>query len=296
MKVEVLTPLAVTSFFQYVEIDGKPGARGGGFIPSSRMRTVVSPGNGKVIINGAEEFETTTHTALRMFQQGIELKVNVEHDTSPFPTATGFGTSGSGSWGAVIGASFIFGGTKDYFKLAGYAHEAEIKMKTGLGTVASISAAPTGAGLLLEPGPPGKAVLQPIMFEEDKYRLIFVIFGGKKTSLLLSSHNALRRLSEAGEKALELAAKEGSLEGLLSASRLFAEHCGIVEKDLLRLCRRVEELGALGAAPNMIGNAIHVVVPIEKANEALKVLRRECDAKVLLDGFGRGGATVKYLN
>lgn len=296
MKVEVLTPLAVTSFFQYVEVEGRPGARGGGFIPSSRMRTVVSAGSGRVTINGVEERETTTHMALRMFRPGIEYKVDVQHDTSPFPIATGFGTSGSGSWGAVIGASFVLGGTKDYFELAWYAHQAEIEKKTGLGTVASISASPTGAGMLLEPGPPGRAVIKPIIFEEDRYRLIFVIFGGRKTSSILSSPSVLKKLSEAGEKAMDMAVKECNLEGLLSASRFFAERCGIVERDLLRLCRRIEELGALGAAPNMIGNAVHAVVPAEKAGWMLGILRREYDAQVLMDGFGRGGATVKHLN
>ncbi len=294
MKVKVDTPLAVTSFFQYVEVDGRPGARGGGFIPYTRMETVVSLGRGNIIINEKKERGTTTERALELFQKGTSSKVDVLH-RSPVPIGAGFGTSGSGSWAAVIGASFLLGGTKDYFELALYAHEAEIEMKTGLGTVASISAMPTGAGLLLEPGPPGRAVLKPIIFEEELYRLIFLVFGRKKTSLLLSSEERLGRISDAGERAIDIALKEASIEGLLSASRTFAERCGIVDKKFLRLCRKMEDMGALGAAPNMIGDAIHIVVKKERAEKLLRSLRKDYNAFTMIDKFGTGGAMVKHL-
>jgi pantoate kinase len=297
MPIEVRTPLAVSSFFQYVEGKEGPGARGGGFIPDSRLITQVMYGPRRVMINGREERDTTTEKALSLFftDNPPELDISVEH-RSPLPIGAGFGTSGSGSLGAVIGTSLLLRRSGDYYKLASYAHKAEIMKGTGLGTVASITSMPCGAGLLVEPGPPGMAKLLPIVFEEEGYSLLLVVFGPKSTRAVLSSEERLRRVSQAGRRALEAVERDMNVETLLKASRRFAEESGIVEKYLLRFSDRLVAMGALGATPNMIGNGVHALVPKGEVEKLEKTVRNEFPkAFIKTTGFGKGGVTVKLL-
>lgn len=297
MLIEVSTPLAVSSFFQYVKEKEEPGARGGGFIPDSKLITQVMCGPRHVVINGREEKDTTTEKAISLFfaDNPPESKISVKH-SSPLPIGAGFGTSGSGSLGAVVGTSLLLRRTCDYYKLAGYAHKAEIIKGTGLGTVASIASMPCGAGLLVEPGPPGMAKLLPIVFEEGAYRLLLVVFGPKSTKAVLSSEERLKKVSEAGRRALEDIEREMNVETLLKVSRRFAEESGLADKDLLRFSDRLVAMGALGATPNMIGNGVHALVPKERAKKLEKTVRVEFPkAFIRTTGFGKGGITVKLL-
>jgi len=297
MRVVVETPLALTSFFQVVERNGEVGARGGGFILHTPLRTVVKEGRGKVIINGEEVRDSTSEKALSLFLEdnSPSMSVDVVHEV-PVPIGAGFGTSGSGALGAVIGASILLSGPEDYYKLARYAHDAEIIMGTGLGTVSSISSMPTGAGLLVEPGPPGKAIFLPLIFNEESYRILYIVFSSKSTKKVLSSKKAVERLSKAGEKALNIVEKDPKLEVLLSAARRFAEECGIVEKYLLSLSDKLKEMGALGAAPNMIGNAVHALIEKDKTLGAFRKLRTLYPkAHIGIGKIGKGYVKIKVL-
>lgn len=300
---KAFAPAAISSFFEICDEtpSGKPlmdlervGSRGGGFGLQKGVTTQVTVTRAEtsriiVSINGKPAPEAqTTKTALQAFLAKADgaYEVSVEH-TIEVPVGAGFGTSAGGALTAGLALKEALDLPLTENQIGKVAHVAEIKCKTGLGT-----ATPLTIGgrciLVLEPGAPGIGVLDRIPLSPE-YVMICGIFGTKPKTVL-STPAFHPRINLWGRKTLKTILAEPSVENFLASCWLFGQKAGFATDRVKQLVHLASEAGAVGAAQNMIGEAVHALVLEEKAAavaEAFKrVLPKECVLVSKLDSEG----------
>jgi pantoate kinase len=270
----VYVPSGVSSFFEICDrlADGTKiedplhvGARGGGFIIAKGTTTIATTrddlSNDEVWINGVESPEAKTSRAVvRLIRNKHPIPlVRVSHSVIP-PIGQGFGTSGAGALSTAIAIGDLFDLKFTLGQASNYAHIAEIENLTGLGTVISLASGTGAIGLVTEPGSFSVGKTDAIICDPENYILVCATFGAISKPSILSNETSRRRINEFGRKTQNAILDDPTPEKLLSQSRLFSEKSGLASPELLKLCDRALEFGALGATPNMIGNAIHCLI------------------------------------
>jgi pantoate kinase len=288
----VYVPCAVSSFFEIVDrdVDGKPlrdplaiGARGGGFrIASGTLTRVRLAADFAVSINGHATDAPVTRAVHELATQEFAAPPTaIDHQVSP-PIGCGFGTSGSGSLGAALGLGSLAGTPRTSNGLAQIAHTAEVRCLTGLGTVAGLIGGPGAAGLVVEPGAPGRARVDTIVDDYHQYVLAAIVYGPRPKPTVLSSPKYRRVINHWGRRTLTRVLEDPTVESLLRHSRRFAMETGLASRPLLDAATKLVELGAIGATPNMLGRAVHGVFRRDRRTSLARVLRRAFPRSVVL--------------
>ncbi len=73
-----------------------------------------------------------------------------------------------------------------------------------------------------------------------------------------------------------------SLEKFMRASKKFAMETGFVSGQVRRLIQAAEEAGAVGAAQNMVGEAVHALVTIDKTESVVQAFKRLLPGETVL--------------
>jgi pantoate kinase len=271
-------PAGISSFFEICDrtADDKPitdlehvGSRGGGFGLQKGVLTTVSVSKAKttsirVYINGklAPEAETT-RTALRMLLAKADGAYDIvaKHKVE-VPIGAGFGTSAGGALTAGLALSKALKLPLTFNQVGRIAHVAEVKCKTGLGTVGALMIG--GCVLTVEPGAPGISVIDRIPISPG-YVVVAGVFGPTPTKQVLSSAERRREVNRYGRKTLEAILAEPTLENFLACCWDFAEKTDFATERVKQLVRLAEKAGAVGAAQNMVGEAVHAVAHEENA-------------------------------
>ncbi|MCJ7559246.1 hypothetical protein MUO79_01345, partial [Candidatus Bathyarchaeota archaeon] len=197
---KAFVPSGISSFFEICDIteDGKPitdsekvGSRGGGFVIQKGVKTTVEVSEAKtntikVFIDGktAPEAETTKTVAEWLLAKTDKnYTVTVNHAVE-VPIGAGFGSSAAGALGTALAMSEALELRFTYNQLGRIAHVAEVKCKTGLGTVGPIMLG--GCILSVEPGAPGIAVIDRIPIRDD-YMIVAGVVGSTPTKQVLAS-------------------------------------------------------------------------------------------------------------
>ncbi|HEX9862611.1 MAG TPA: hypothetical protein VGB11_04930 [Candidatus Bathyarchaeia archaeon] len=280
-------PAGISSFFEICDrtADGKPildlehvGSRGGGFGLQKGVWTTVSASEAKttsirVYINGklAPEAETTK-TALQMLlsKTGGVYDVVVKHEVE-VPIGAGFGTSAGGALTAGLALSKALDLPLTFNQIGKIAHVAEIKCKTGLGTVGPLMI--SGCILTVEPGAPGISIIDRIPLSPD-YVVVAGVFGPTPTKQVLASAEQRLAVNRYGKKTLEAILAEPTLENFLACCWDFAEKTGFATDRVKQLVRSAERAGAVGAAQNMVGEAVHAVTGVENAERIAEAFKQ----------------------
>lgn len=305
-KAQAFAPGGISSFFEICSTNssGKPlndlekiGSRGGGFVIDKGVHSLVEVLEAKkttidVFINGklAPEAETSRTVAeALLFKTAKKYKVMINH-TVEVPIGAGFGSSACGALGTALALSKAIGLNLTYNQLGKIAHVAEIKCKTGLGTVGPIMLG--GCILTIEPGGPGISVIDRIPLSEG-YSIVAGVFGPTPTKQILESVEKRREVNRCGRKTLEQILDEPSAENFLACCLEFAEKTGFMTERVNRMVQLAVKAGAVGAAQNMVGEAVHALAldeNVEKVAEAFKqVLPKE---KVLVAKIDFQGARL----
>jgi pantoate kinase len=272
-------PCAVSSFFEACVDTGDSltiGARGGGFKIREGTRTwvEVEEGDGlEVWINGALVRDArATKRVVELFRSeyGVAGRIRVHHKVSP-PIGAGFGTSGSGALGAALALNEIFGLGLTVQELGDLAHRAEVEASTGLGTVIALAGEAGPVGLVVEPGAPSRGRVVEIPLEEG-YLLTAFTFGPIDKAQVLGAADSLRLVNRWGRWALREVLADPRPVTLLRVARQFAEQSGLASHRVLSLADRLVELGAIGAAPNMVGEAVHALIEKRRLKPILQEL------------------------
>ena len=275
---QAFSPGGISSFFEIcdTDINGKPisnpdriGARGGGFVIDKGVHTKVEVCEASstaihIFINGKPAPEAqTSRTVAELFlsKQNSQLTAIINHEIE-IPIGAGFGTSAGGALGTALAFSEALGLKCTYNQLGKIAHTAEILCKTGLGTVGPIMLG--GCVISVEPGGPGIGIIDRIPIKEE-YSIVTATIGPTATKQVLSSLEKRREVNLWGKKTLDLILEEPSLENFLHRSREFAEKTGFATNQTRKLVRLADRLNAIGAAQNMVGEAVHAVIRKENS-------------------------------
>lgn len=275
---KAFAPAGISSFFEICDTaaNGKPianpeqvGARGGGFVVQIGVTTEVLVSEEKtssvrVFINGrlAPEAETTMAVAQTLLGRIIQTNdVTIKHEVD-VPIGAGFGSSAAGALSTALALSKVLGLKLTYNQLGRIAHAAEVKCKTGLGTVGPIMLG--GCILTIEPGAPGKAVIDRIPLTPNLV-IVAGVLEGIPTKSVLSSSEKRHAINESGRKTLQKILSDPSLDNFMHSCRDFAEETGFMNRRLRELGDLAERAGAIGAAQNMVGEVIHALTTSENA-------------------------------
>ena len=284
---EAFSPAGISSFFEICdsEKNGSPisdlekvGARGGGFGIQKGVTTYVNVlkaenSNIQVFINNraAPEAETTkTVVEMLLDKANQTYNVVVKHEVE-IPIGAGFGSSAAGALTTALALSKALDLNLTYNQIGRIAHIAEIKCKTGLGTVGPLMLG--GCILTVEPGAPGIAIIDRIPISTD-YVIVAGVFGSIPTKEVLSSAEKRLAVNKWGRKTLEKILSESSLENFLACCREFAEKIGFVTDRVRTLMRLADKAGALGAAQNMVGEAVHALTTLANAENVVQAFKQ----------------------
>jgi pantoate kinase len=285
---KAFAPAAISSFFEICDLatDGQPiadlervGARGGGFGLQKGVLTEVivkeaEKSKVSVFINGKSAPEAqTTITTLKMLLERTEgtFEVVAKHDIE-IPIGAGFGTSAGGALTAALALKESLGLPLTFNQLGKIAHIAEIQCQTGLGTVSSLAQC-GGCVLVVEPGAPGTCIIDRIPLTPN-YVVVAGIFQGITKESVFSSVEKRREVNRFGKKTLERISAEPSLENFLDCCWQFAQEAGFATNRVKRLVSLAKKAGAIGAAQNMVGEAVHAVVLEENVSAVAEAFKQ----------------------
>ena len=223
-------------------------------------------------VNGDPNYNArTTRRAvgLLMSDSGIGGRVSLEQDVQT-PIGGGFGASAASATSAVYAAAGALGLEKTKASLALYAHEAEIIEQTGLGTVSVIFDA-AGAGAIVAPGEPGKAKFMTVDVPHGT-QIITAFLAPFEKKDALSSRAVSRRINELGHASLGAFLSDPTLENLACEGERFSAALGLESVEVKKLIGIAKEAGATHASQNMIGYAMHSIVPQGSSVRVAKAL------------------------
>ena len=150
-------------------------------------------------------------------------------------------------------------------------HISEVVNKTGLGTASALLTG--GFVLVTEPGAPGIGSVDRLLFPED-HLVICAYLGPISTREALARSDLASKVNPAARKAMDNIRRRPELRTFLDEARHFSETVGFQSPIVSRLIETVISAGAVGVAQNMLGEAVHGVVPRNKADRALVKLRK----------------------
>jgi pantoate kinase len=305
-RAKAFSPAGVSSFFEICDRtpDGKLiadperiGARGGGFALNKGVSTEVivaeaEENHVQVFINGecwpeAETTKSVVEMLTAKVSANYDIKVNHRVEV---PIGAGFGSSAAGALGAAFALSKVWGLHLTHNQLGRVAHVAEVRCRTGLGTVGPLLFG--GCGLTLEPGAPGYARLDRIPVSPN-HRIIAGTFRPYPTKEMLASQEKREIINEWGRKTLQKILAEPSLENFMGACKQFAVGTGFATERVQKLIELSEKAGAIGATQNMLGEAVHALVTADKigsVHEAFKKLLPE--EKIIIANIDLQGARI----
>ena len=288
LTAKAFAPSAISSFFEIHETeDGKPiadlervGAIGGGFGLEKGVLTKVTAEEAEknsieVFINSklAKEAKTTKRVAETILSKTTDkFTITVEHQIE-VPIGTGFGTSAGGALTAGLALKDALELPLTYNQIGKIAHIAEIQCRTGLGTVSSLTFI-GGCVLVVEPGAPGICQIDRIPITPN----YVVVAGFVKSNILnktiLSMPQKKTEINRLGEKTLEAILSTPSLENFLECCWEFSQKAGFATEITRQLVASAKKAGAVGAAQNMIGEAVHAIVNEENANSVAEAFKQ----------------------
>jgi pantoate kinase len=284
---KAFAPGAISSFFQIHDTqNGEPitdlekiGAIGGGFGLEKGVKTTVTVQKAQknsvnVIINSKPVLDAkTTKKVLEalLIKTRAKYAVTVEH-VIEVPIGMGFGTSAGGALTTGLALSKAIALPLTYNQIGKIAHVAEIECQTGLGTVSSLTSN-GGCVLVVEAGAPGVCQIDRIPITSD-YVIVAGYLQTKISKTILSSHEKRKEISSYGKKALDAVLAEPSLENFMECCWEFAQKAGFTTDNIRQLVAAAKKAGAVGAAQNMIGEAVHALVLEENANSVAEAFKQ----------------------
>jgi pantoate kinase len=259
------------------------GSTGAGVSLSLGAKTTVKIKEGKgcglrVNINQVSQGQVSRYIVNAFLSRLGEVKteVVVEHQIE-VPIGVGLGTSGAAALSLALALNEALCLNMPRTEAAQLAHVAEIKCKTGLGTV--IAETYGGLEVRVKPGAPGIGEIKNLPVPENALVACHV-FGPLFTRKLLSNSEILTRINTfRDDLATELTETSG-INSFMKISREFAEHVGLITKKVRVLLDAAEKVDVVCSMP-MFGESVFTITDEDNVDMLLKIFRE----------FGPGGKT-----
>jgi pantoate kinase len=194
--------------------------------------------------------------------------VTVSH-RSTLPMGCGYGTSGAGALSLSLALNEAMGSNLSHLEAAQIAHAAEVKYKTGLGTVTS--AFYGGLVIRTKPGAPGFAQVKRII-PSSSLRVVSGAFGPISTTSVLSDAGLKNRINSCGRGLVSLQIKGPETSTFIRLSRRFADCLGIFSPRLREAISRMQRRRIMSSMM-MIGESLFTVVRKELVPEARSTIK-----------------------
>jgi pantoate kinase len=280
MKAAAFSPGHITGFFAIKDTPSSPmekGSLGAGVslthgvtttlrLEKEREDRVVIRFNKKEVIN-APVSERVVRLFFEKTGSNLRGKLIIDHDIT-VPMGSGFGSSGSGALGLAYALNGLFAGGLSSLDAAMIAHQAEVEMKTGLGTV--IGETFGGIEIRTKPGGPGIGAIIHIPVPSP-HIIVALIFGPLSTKEYLSDAGARERINACGSLLIDKIINEPTIHNFLTFSREFTLETGLVTEECRNLIDRCGKKGFILGMP-IFGNGVFTIVEKGREDELVKML------------------------
>jgi pantoate kinase len=214
------------------------------------------------------------------------LRVNVSHK-GILPMGCGYGTSGAGALSLSLALNEALGSYLSNIEAAQIAHKAEVKYRTGLGTVTSAFY----GGLVIRTlaGAPGIAEVKKIV-PPSSLRVVSATFGPISTAGVLTNKGLRKRINLCGRGLVSLQVKSPETNTFIRLSQRFADCLGIFSPRLREALARMQRRHIMSSMM-MIGDSLFTVVHGDLVPEA-KATIKSAGLTPVVSQIARRGAVV----
>ena len=273
------SPCQITGFFRIHDTPGDPlkiGSTGAGVNLQQGVTTAVRISRASrtklaISFNGkplAHPVVSRTVAQELLDRSSEALRVTIDH-RSILPMGCGYGTSGAGALSLSLALNDALGSNLSHIEAAQIAHKAEVKYRTGLGTVTS--AFYGGLVIRTRPGAPGFAEVKKII-PPSSLRVVSGAFGPISTAGVLSNSGLKRRINLCGRGLVSLQVKGPETNTFIGLSRRFADCLGILSLRL-RETISIMQRRRITSSMMMIGESLFTVVRRELVPEAKSTIK-----------------------
>jgi len=232
--------------------------------PASRTKLLISF-NGEPLARPVVSREVV---AGHLGRSSEVLRVTVSH-RSVLPMGCGYGTSGAGALSLSLALNEALGSNLSQVEAAQIAHRAEVKHRTGLGTVTS--AFYGGLVIRTRPGAPGFAQVKRII-PSSSMRIVSGAFGPISTAGVLSNTGLKKRINLCAKGLVSLQVKGPETDTFIRLSRRFADCLGLFSPRLRETISRMQRR-RIKSSMMMIGESLFTVVRQELVPEAKSAIK-----------------------
>jgi pantoate kinase len=279
------SPAHITGFFQIFDKPRNPlfrGSRGAGVSLTKGVKTTVrlrksQKRSVKIKINSrTNETAQVSSSVVDAFLSiaGEKCRIEIEHEIG-VPIGCGLGSSGAGALGLALALNETLGLELSKIEAAQIAHIAEVKCRTGLGTV--IAELSGGLEIRVKPGAPGIGEVKPVNANGD-YVVVCLPFGPISTKKALTDPKLRRLINKHGGKLVDELAAQPSVDRFMQLSRSFAEDTMLITDRVRKVLIDANNHG-FASSMAIFGETAFSLVKQNEANELLRILGKHAQSQ-----------------
>ena len=297
MRAKAFSPAHITGFFK-AELDGKEpnqlGSLGAGFSIQKGVKTTVNVrsktehdiNNYAIRVKGFNtgDIRVSEYVLNEFLLDGKYFDVTHEIDV---PVGYGFGCSGAVALSLAIALNdaLKYGYTKT--KVAQIAHKAEIKCQTGLGDV--LASYHGGFEIRTKSGAPGIGKVQRII-PKEKLEVMIICFNPISTKKFLKEKISL--INGLGGKMVQKLVKSQDMDEFQDMSVKFAQYIHVITPKMNKVIKDLHDNG-IKCGIALFGETIFSLVPKDKKQKALEILKKYDDGIVITSRIDNSGARLE---
>ena len=297
MRAKAFSPAHITGFFK-AELDGKEpnqlGSLGAGFSIQKGVKTTVNVrsktehdiNNYAIKVKGFNtgDIRVSEYVLNEFLLDGKYFDVTHEIDV---PVGYGFGCSGAVALSLAIALNdaLKYGYTKT--KVAQIAHKAEIKCQTGLGDV--LASYHGGFEIRTKSGAPGVGEVQRIN-PKEKLEVVIICFNPISTKKFLKEKISL--INGLGGKMVQKLVKSQDMDEFQDMSIKFAKYIHVITPKMNKVIKDLHDNG-IKCGIALFGETIFSLVPKDKKQKALEILKKYDDGIVITSRIDNSGARLE---
>ena len=297
MRAKAFSPAHITGFFK-AELDGKEpnqlGSLGAGFSIQKGVMTVVNVrsktehdiNNYAIRVKGFNtgDIRVSEYVLNEFLLDGKYFDITHEIDV---PVGYGFGCSGAValSLALALNDALKYGYTKT--KVAQIAHKAEIKCQTGLGDV--LASYHGGFEIRIKSGAPGVGEVQRIT-PKEKLEVMIICFNPISTKKFLKEKISL--INGLGGKMVQKLVKSQDMDEFQDMSIKFAKYIHVITPKMNKVIKDLHDNG-IKCGIALFGETIFSLVPKDKKQKALEILKKYDDGIIITSRIDNSGARLE---
>ena len=297
MHAKAFSPAHITGFFK-AELEKKEsnqlGSLGAGFSIQKGVRTTVNVraktkhdiNNYGIRVKGFNtgDIRVSEYVLKRFLVEEKYFDITHEIDV---PVGYGFGCSGAVALSLAIALNdaLKYGYTKT--KVAQIAHKAEIKCQTGLGDV--LASYHGGFEIRTKSGAPGVGEVQKIT-PKEKLEVMIICFNPISTKKFLKEKISL--INGLGGKMVQKLVKSQDMDEFQDMSIKFANYIHVITPKMNKVIKDLHDNG-IKCGIALFGETIFSLVPKDKKQKALEILKKYDDGVIITSRIDNSGARLE---